>query len=426
MSRTHVDAPNATVRWVDDIRNRSWRFALTREDVQVAVEMFPAQHGDAFLIRVATDSRSTNVLVDAGPHATYRDVLRGRLVSLAAAGENLRAFIVTHIDADHIEGALAFLEDNGPSASPSVIQVKEVWHNSYRHLFHDGMVPTAEQAARVQQQVLPRVVASTGDISARQGSTLAALLRRHEYAWNAAFNGAAVTTLDGPRKVILDDGISLTLLSPRPGDLAALARLWRRELLSVGVPSDLVDGAAFEESFERMLERESDLADAPDDEATEISARELTEPPPASDFREDRSPPNGSSMAFLLEVGEKRALFLGDAHPSTIAAHLRQLTETPVDLAVLKVSHHGSKKNTSPDFCSTFRTAHALISTDGSKHGHPDIETLLWLVSTQLGITLHFNYPSAASEAISNPDLIRRYGHRVSIGRAGNTVALVL
>ncbi len=149
--------------------------------------------------------------------------------------------------------------------------------------------------------------------------------------------------------------------------------------------SNLVDGAAFEESFERMLERESDLADAPDDEATEISARELTEPPPASNFREDRSPSNGSSMAFLLEVGEKRALFLGDAHPSTIAAPLRQPIETPVDLAVLKASHHGSKKNTSPDFCSTFRTAHALISTDGSKHGHPDIETLLWLVSTQPG-----------------------------------------
>lgn len=251
-------------------------------------------------------------------------------------------------------------------------------------------------------------------------------MRRHGYAWNAAFNGDAVTTLDGPRRVSLGGGISLTILSPRPGDLAALARLWRRELLSVGVPSDLVDGAAFEETFERMIERESDLSDGLDDEATEISARKLTEPPPASEFSEDKSPPNGSSVAFLLEVGEKRALFLGDAHPSPIVTHLRQLTATPVDLAVLKVSHHGSRKNTSPDLCSTLRVAHALISTDGSKHGHPDMETLLWLVSTQPGITLHFNYPTAASEAISSPDLTKRHGHRVAIRQTGNAVVLVL
>lgn len=399
---------------------------MARDDVQVIVEMFPARQGDAFLIRIARDSRSTNLLVDAGPHATYRDVLRGRLAGLAAAGENLRAFIVTHIDADHIEGALAFIEDNGPSSSPSVIEVKEVWHNSYRHLFHEGTAPTAEQAARVQQQVSTRVVASTGDISARQGSTLAALLRRHGYAWNAAFNGDAAAMHNGPRQVSLDDDVSLTILSPRPNDLAALARLWRRELLSVGVPSDLVDGAAFEGAFERMIERESDLSDDSDEEAAEISARELHEPPPASEFREDRSIPNGTSVAFLLEVGGKRALFLGDAHPSTIVTHLGQLTTTPLDLAVLKVSHHGSKKNTSPDLCSTLRVAHALISTDGSKHDHPDIETLLWLVSTQPGIILHFNYSTPAAEAISNPTLMQRYGHRVAICPSGDILALTL
>lgn len=387
--------------------------------------MFPARQGDAFLIRIAVGGRNTNVLVDAGPHATYRDVLRGRLTTLAAAGECLRAFIVTHIDADHIEGALAFLEDNGPNAAPSVIEVKEVWHNSYRHLFQSGTTPTAEQALRVQQQVSPLVQASTGDISARQGSTLAALLRRHGYAWNASFNGDAVTTLDGPRRISLEDGVSLTLLSPRPDDLATLARLWRRELLSVGVPSSLVDPVAFEETFERMIERESDLSADLDDEPAEISARELTEPPPPSEFHEDKSPPNGSSIAFLLEVGEKRALFLGDAHPSTIANHLRQLN-TPIDLAALKVSHHGSRRNTSPDLCSTFRVAHALISTDGSKHGHPDMETLLWLVSSQPRITLHFNYATSVAEAISKPDLVARYGHHIAINQTTSAVVLAL
>lgn len=399
---------------------------MPSDDQQIVVELLPARHGDALLVRAVAEGRTTNILIDAGPQATYRDVLRPRLSALADAGECLHLFIITHIDADHIGGALAFLEDNGPCAAPSVIEVKDVWHNSYRHLFQNGATPSEQQATRVKQNVALRAAEGTGNISARQGSTLAAVLRRFGYAWNAAFGGDAVTMLDRPRRVVLDDGVSLTLLSPRPDDLTSLARLWRRELLSVGVPSDLVDAVAFEDAFERMIERESELSDDGAGEPDPISARRQTEPPPMSSFREDRSRPNASSISFLLEVGTKRALFLADAHPSRIAEGLRQLATEPIHIGAVKVSHHGSKKNTSPEICSLFRTNHALISTDGTKHGHPDIETLLWLVDSQSGVTLHFNYRTTAAEAISTTDLVQRYGHQVSISPLNQSAIVVL
>ncbi len=398
---------------------------MPTDDVQVVVEMFPAQHGDAFLVRVLAAGSATNILVDAGPLATYRNVLRPRLRALASAGENLRALIVTHIDADHIEGAIEFLEDNGESATPAVIGVQDVWHNSYRHLLQAGAAPTPDQVAQIQRQVPPRVQTGSSSISARQGSTLAAILRRHHYPWNAAFDGQAAATDGRPRRHSLDSDLHLTLLSPRHDDLAGLSRMWRRELLSLGVPSDLVDAAAFEEAFERVIERESEASEDLDEDA-QISVRDLIEPLPPSDFREDRSAPNASSIAFLLEAGEKRVLFLGDARPSTIVAHLRALTIAPVEVAALKVSHHGSKKNTSPDLCSAIRATHGLISTDGSKHGHPDVEALLWLVSSQPGINLHFNYPTPTALAIARPDLLQRFGHTVSIAPSSGTYVLTL
>jgi beta-lactamase superfamily II metal-dependent hydrolase len=388
--------------------------------------MFPARHGDAFLIRIAVNGRTTNVLVDAGLSTTYRDSIRPRLATMAAAGEDLRVLIVTHIDADHIEGAIAFLEDNGSSSAPSVIKVQEVWHNSYRHLFVAGAVPTPDQVSRVQQQVAPAVQATTGDISARQGSTLAALIRRHDYSWNATFGGEAVAALTGPRRIPIGDGVWLTLLSPQPDDLLALTKLWRRELLAVGVPRDLVNAAAFEEAFERMIERESETSEGDAEDGERISSQQVFDPPPPSEFREDQSKPNASSIAFVLEIGSKRVLFLGDAWPSKVAAQLRRLAEVPLDVLAVKVAHHGSRRNTSPELCSAFRARHGLISTDGSKHGHPDMEALLWLISSQPGITLYFNYPSAASHALSTPELLQRYGHRIVVGGPTSSLTVAL
>src|SRR5690606_7667099 len=68
-------------------------------------------------------------------------------------------------------------------------------------------------------------------------------------------------------------------------------------------------------------------------------------------FAEDKAVPNGSSIALLAQWKGKTLLLLGDAWPSVVADSLARLgysKATPLHVDVLKLSHHGSRANTSP------------------------------------------------------------------------------
>ncbi|MFS0906667.1 hypothetical protein AB3N02_26965 [Priestia aryabhattai] len=95
--------------------------------------MFPAKNGDTFLIN-CLGKNNTNILLDLAYPDTYRNYVRPRLCELNKQAETLDLVIFTHVDQDHIQGGITFFEENSGSNSQSIITVKEVWHNSYRHL----------------------------------------------------------------------------------------------------------------------------------------------------------------------------------------------------------------------------------------------------------------------------------------------------
>lgn len=383
---------------------------------ELTVEMFPAAWGDALIVRCVGRDQTTNILIDAGLATTYHQYLKPRLVKMGESDEDISLFIITHIDADHIEGAIAFLSENGPADTPAIVPVRNVWHNSYRHLPLSGRPPSVAETARVLAQIAPPTSDGPGDISARHGTMLAALLRKYGYAWNQAFGGGAVVVSTGAPSRISLGGVTLTLLSPLPIHLEALAKRWRRELLMLGVAHDAVDAAEFESAFEAILL--GTLEDKEGEETT-ISSTSLQEPPDPSIFREDRSVTNGSSIAFLLESEGVTALFLGDSFPSVVGDQLRRISTgaTYLDVDLVKVSHHGSKRNTSPELLAGLTARNFLISSNGQKHGHPDMEALLWIVSSQLGhgTMLHFNYQTPQASAISAQSFRDAYGHSVRI-----------
>lgn len=118
------------------------------------------------------------------------------------------------------------------------------------------------------------------------------------------------------------------------------------------------------------------------------------------DFKEDNRPANGTSLAFRLQIGSKRFLFLGDAHPSLVSKELEKLDSNEFDLC--KLSHHGGEKNTSQEFLSKFRCRNFLICSDGNNnHGHPSLKTFARVLIAQPDAKFYFNSDSEKIEKIS-------------------------
>lgn len=201
------------------------------DGARMTVEVFPAGVGDSILIRCASEGRSTNILVDGGVRATYEKHLAKRLGELRSEGQRLNLLVVTHIDTDHIGGVVKLLKANGPAATPSVIEIDDVWHNGYRHLGLSGRKPNETEKRKVLSQVYGSEGAGLpGDISVQEADTLAKLLGQGAYPWNKAWGGGAVVS---GKRCSLDGGVSLAVLSPGPDNLRSLGYQWRK-----GLPED--------------------------------------------------------------------------------------------------------------------------------------------------------------------------------------------
>jgi len=115
---------------------------------------------------------------------------------------------------------------------------------------------------------------------------------------------------------------------------------------------------------------------------------------------------------------------LGDAVPSVIEGHLS--TGGPVAWDAMKVSHHGSMRNTSPSLLGSIVCKNYLVSTDALRHGHPDLATMLWIAASQTQAIFHFNYDVPVARQLDEATLKARYGHSVHVAGIGESLRLVL
>ena len=115
--------------------------------------------------------------------------------ALRPADRKIELFILTHIDDDHIGGAIPFLE-----AELGGLKVQDVWFNGYKHL-------------------------TPGFLGAEQGERFSTLIAQCNLPWNQGCEGHAIVVKDGNLpEYTLPGGMRLTLLSPTGGKLEAYAR----------------------------------------------------------------------------------------------------------------------------------------------------------------------------------------------------------
>lgn len=393
---------------------------------QNTLKIYPALNGDCFLLTID----SIRILIDGGYVNTYHDYLKGDLRAIKKKGGAISHLIVTHIDQDHISGIVKLMEENH---NDSIIKIENIWHNSYRHIQGkssfdkpanskiDPKIELLKSGSHIRKEQN-----GESEISAEQGSTLAGILLSQEYSWNEEFNGKAVS-IDNNKEVYITDDISIKLLSPDKRKLDKLSKFWKKELRKNGYLEELDDEAYYDDAFEFMIAKDKEYPRGKKKEVSsgKIKIKEILETP----FIEDRRAPNGSSIAFILEYGKKKLLFLGDSHPSLIVQQLKELyTDFPIRFELIKCSHHGSWGNNSPELFDLIDSTKYVFSTNGNRNGHPDYETISHVISrpTANTRTLIFNYPTPTSTAFDVAALKKKYNYDIDVNRTGNQITVEL
>ncbi|HEY0877676.1 MAG TPA: hypothetical protein VGE10_04425 [Zeimonas sp.] len=362
------------------------------------IRMLPALHGDCLWIEYGSGRRVRRVLIDGGPIGAW-SALESQVQSLPAGDRRIELVVLTHVDTDHVDGLVRLFAE----PPPWPFTVRDVWFNGWRHL---------EQAH--------------GLLGGRQGEFFSALLSQRLDAgqWNRAFGGGPVVIrADAPLPCIaLPDGLSLTLLSPTPAKLDRMRNAWRKDVRDLD-PGDLDAAWALLARQKKYLPADGLLGSTPELE-------ELLE----KQSRPDNAAANGSSIAFLAELAGagKRALFLADAHPDVVCESLRRLLDErgqdTLHVDAVKVSHHGSKANTTDELMSLVRSPRYLVSTNGGTFGHPDDEALQRIVARSLvqPPMLVFNYRCPTTKPWGDAGLRRTLGFEASFPEGDDGIVVEL
>jgi hypothetical protein len=357
------------------------------------VKLLPALHGDCIWIEYGEPDAPRRVLIDGGPVGAYPALVR-EIEKLPADQRTFELLVVTHIDADHIDGIVKLLVH-----AELGVKYREVWFNGWPQL---KRLPTLAAATATEDE---------GKRGALSGSYLDHLLVRGGEANNARFDGRAVCIADaGPLPVVhLDGGLDLTLLSPTVDKLRDLRANWEQAFRKMGGnPDDRALVAAKLAQDRRFRGEEGAALAVPSgfDEAAAL-ALEL-----------DAAVANGSSIAFVAEYAGRRCALLGDAHAPLVEKSFRRLArgrnEPRLELTALKLSHHGSKGNTTPGLMNAIDCRTYAVSTNGSVFHHPDDQALRCVVHYAKPARLLFNYRSERTAGWSNtgPDIDPDYASR--------------
>ncbi len=284
----------------------------------IKIKSFEAKNGDAFLISFGKKKKH-NIMIDMGMPSTYEDSIKDDLIKLSKKRQ-IDLLVISHMHRDHIGGALEFIKDNGKNHD--IINVNEVWHNSYRHLHFDKIEKkddkeTIEYVKNIiyqnRENYKPNGV---NKISAEEGTSFAGNLLMHKYNWNSSFKENAIIVDKNIPKTI-GKNINIILLSPNKKKLNVLSKEWEKELKGKKLSKNHI----FDDAFEFYMQNDP-ILDAIISNIGASKKYNYEKLAKEEKIEKDGSITNGSSIAFIIEYRKKekvkKILFLGDAHEDII------------------------------------------------------------------------------------------------------------
>jgi len=340
------------------------------------------------------------IIIDSGYATTYEHELRPLLLRLREKGCRVILLLVTHIDQDHIEGAIRLIAENGKADNSKIIPIDNIWFNGFFNTLFKRpefdtrratnlRATTLKQRDTLLKELRMQNKGDNGLISASQSMDFEQLCAKNGYHLNQQFADRVVRRLGRDREAVLSSGISIGdcliyVLGPTDKQLDKLAcRLDVEMIRSFGTDYKIIK----DEAFGKLLELMQVLiqSDYP------ICEREIAAP-----GERLKSWIGTSSMAQMNEINRAsivieivykgiKMLFCGDAESADwadiIAPHYH----------LIKLSHHGTTKpNTA--LLAKSKGDILLISTNGGQNcRHPEDELLAQAILAG-NRTLHHNY----------------------------------
>ena len=347
---------------------------------------------------------------------TYQNYLLPKLKDIAAQGGVVDLIVVTHIDGDHISGIIKLLEED-----KLPIEVKNIWYNGYRHV--QSIVKVSKDPETfVHKNICKESNTECKPISAKQGCTLSALIAQKGLAWNEPTNGGVIKA---PMTIPFGDA-TIHILSPSEDDIDNLGDFWRKRLIKDGLLKKEHSEEYWDDAFEFCLSKDKPGFHFHEQKVSKSYDLEKMKETP---YEADDSVTNGSSVVFVLETGEKRMLFLGDAHAETVMKLLIALygeKNTPIEFDAVKLSHHGSYNNNSPKLLSMIACDRWLISTNGDKYNHPDMPTLAHIITRNAGCQLFFNYKLPVGDELCKAAYHEKHDFKIVSPEDGGGIVLTI
>jgi hypothetical protein len=364
------------------------------------IRVFHAGKGDCLLITAADGTR---MLVDGGMRADYRTHVAPFLARLRERDIALDLVYVSHIDRDHISGVLQLMDDlvawrvfdfqrgsgnldfpQPESSRPP--EVRDLWHNAFGELVSQNqgaiesrLVASANLLAAADDLAARSLAAAQRELatSIAEGIELSrrASPRQLGIPVNRQFEGKLALVGKDVKAVRLG-GLTLTVIGPFQRDLRKLRAEWNTWLR---------ESQEQLERLRRQMERDARRLGASDLDrlrhAIGLASGELGD-------RSKVTVPNLASLMLLVEENGRQVLLTGDGHSDDVVAGLERAgmldPEHGVHVDVLKVQHHGSEHNLTPEFAQRV-TANRYLFCGNGEHGNPDPRVVQAVIDSRLG-----------------------------------------
>lgn len=361
------------------------------DKINIKIHTFQAYDGDCFLVTVYEPKKEVNLLIDCGNSETYHNSIKPYLLDMSKQRRKIDYLILSHIHSDHIGGAIPLLLDNGSADDPKIIEISNVIYNGFLGLnleLYEKKDCTAQEK-RIYQGIISQGQAVLGknitekQITLNEELCISKLLIQGNYNWNAwNKNEVGVVVADSQMKIDIGNQSYIQFISPNREQLRRMNKKWELYVKRIYNRIPNIDNLHIRNAFEafQWIINNVDYENVQEMVSANVLTKEKIERMATSRYSYDYTDENMESIAFVLVCGNKKMLFLSDANIEVCRKNLEQIYgNAPLKINLIKLPHHGSKRNISMRFLKQYYSDSYLISAGETKL-RPSMETIAMIL----------------------------------------------